>query len=105
MVRIAYEPRAYDGLDRAETLARVRAEDWEPAVIADPPGTVYPPHRHPEAKLLAFLTGSMEVRIDGQTFRCAPGDKLVISGDVEHVAVVGPAGCTYLWSEQVRDTP
>ena len=92
-----HEPGTYADLDQAQTLAAVRAEGWEPDVFADPPGAVYPPHRHPEAKLLAFLAGSMEVQVAGRAYRCRPGDKL------EHAARVGPAGCTFVWSEQVRD--
>ncbi len=101
MGRVTYEPRAFAGLDRAEVLARVRAEGWEPAAFTDPPGALYPWHRHPEAKLLAFLTGSMEVRVEGQTYRCQAGDKLIIPGNAEHAAVVGPEGCTFFWSEQL----
>jgi quercetin dioxygenase-like cupin family protein len=101
--QVRYEPGAYADLDRTRTLAAVRADGWEPAVFADPPGAVYPPHRHPETKLLAFLAGSMDVRVAGCAYRCGPGDKLVIPGGVEHAALVGPDGCTFVWSEQVRN--
>ena len=98
-----YEPGSYRGLARPDVLARVRAEGWAPVVVADPPGAVYRRHRHPEAKLLAFLAGSMNVTIAGKTYGCGPGDKLAIPGNVEHAAIVGPTGCTYLWSEQIRE--
>jgi mannose-6-phosphate isomerase-like protein (cupin superfamily) len=90
------------GRQIAAVRASLIADGWAPALIEDPPRHVYPPHRHPEAKLLAFLTGEMEVTAGEQTFRCAPGDQLVIPGDVEHAARVGPQGCTYFWSEQRR---
>jgi gentisate 1,2-dioxygenase len=102
---VIHQPRAFDGLDRLATLEQLRADGWEPAVFSDPPGFVYPAHRHPQAKLLAFLAGGMEVTAGGRTYRCAAGDKLVIPGSVEHAARVGPDGCTFYWSEQMRDRP
>lgn len=98
-----YEPRAFAGKDEASVRAAVQREGWEPLLIHDPPGTVYPPHQHPEAKLLVFLRGSMEVKVDNAVYRCLPGDKLVIPGGVEHAAVVGPEGCVFFWSEQRRE--
>jgi mannose-6-phosphate isomerase-like protein (cupin superfamily) len=87
-----YEPQRYAGLSRQEILSRVRDAGWD----------VYPPHQHTAAKLLAILSGSMAVTIDGQTYQCAPGDQVVIPGGVVHAAVVGPEGCTFYWSEQIR---
>jgi len=52
--------------------------------------------------LLAILSGSMEVRVAGETYRCLPGDQVVIPGNVEHAALVGPDGCRFYWSEQMR---
>lgn len=86
----------------AEIEAVVRAEGWDPVPIGDLPGTVYPPHRHPEAKLLVFLRGSMIVETDGERIECCPGDCLVIPGNQEHAAFVGEDGCTFFWSEQRR---
>jgi uncharacterized protein YjlB len=97
-----YEPQRYAGLSRQEILSRVRDAGWDPAPIDDPGGYVYPPHQHTAAKLLAILSGSMAVTIDGQTYQCAPGDQVVIPGGVVHAAVVGPEGCTFYWSEQIR---
>jgi quercetin dioxygenase-like cupin family protein len=99
----SYQPEAYAGRDEQAVLMELRRDGWEPAVFANPPGFVYPPHRHPQAKLLAFLAGTMEVTVEGRTYRCAAGDKLVIPGNLEHAAVVGPEGCTFFWSEQLRN--
>ena len=102
---VIHQPGAYKGLDRQATLAKLRADGWEPVVFSDPPGFVYPPHRHAETKLLAFLAGSMDVAAGGGTYQCSAGDKLAIPGNVEHAAIVGPDGCAFFWSEQMRETP
>jgi mannose-6-phosphate isomerase-like protein (cupin superfamily) len=101
--RVTFEPGTLAGLSPEAARERVRQDGWDPAVIRDAPGTIYPPHRHPEAKLLGFLAGSMRVHAGGQVYTCGPGDRLVIPGNVEHAAEVGPAGCVFLWSEQVRE--
>lgn len=54
--------------------------------------TVYPPHTHPETTLLAFVEGRMDVTVGREVYRCSPGDRLLIPGNVEHAAVVGPEG-------------
>jgi quercetin dioxygenase-like cupin family protein len=91
----------YQNLSESEIEAAVRREGFHPLLIADPPGTAYPPHRHPETKLLAFLRGSMELMIDGRRFDCSPGDRVIIPGDLFHAAIVGPEGCDFFWSEKL----
>jgi quercetin dioxygenase-like cupin family protein len=98
-----YEPGRDARRDETAVLHDLQREGWDPLRFSDPPGAVYPPHRHAETKRLAFLAGSMEVRVGDETYRCLPGDRLVIAGDTEHAAVVGPDGCTFFWSEQMRD--
>jgi hypothetical protein len=66
-------------------------------------GAVYPPHRHATAKPLVFLAGSMAVTAAGRTYHCAAGDELDIAGKVEPAAVVGTDGCTFGWSERMRE--
>ena len=73
-------------------FGRLHAESRAPLAVADAPGAVYPPPRHPEAMLLAFPGGRMEVTIAGRPDRCGPGDNLAIPGDAEHAAVVGAEG-------------
>ncbi len=103
MTLVRYEPQAFTNLDEVSVHATVEREGWAPLLIHDPPGTVYPPHHHPEAKLLVFLRGSMEVKVGGAVYRCLPGDKLIIPGGIEHAALVGPNGCVFFWSEQRRE--
>lgn len=103
MAKIALRSAAYRGLGQAAAMARARGEGWDPAPITDPPGFIYPTHRHATAKLLVVLHGTMEVIAGGRRFDGRPGDALVIPGNVEHAAVVGPEGCAFLWSEQLRE--
>lgn len=100
MQTATYEPGVFWRLDETTILRLLRDEGWAPVPIDDPAGHVYPLHRHPEAKLIAVIHGGMEVRIGHETYRCLAGDKLVIPGDTEHAAVVGPDGCTFFWSER-----
>ncbi len=96
-----YEANFYKTIDKEGIAEDARREGFDPVYITDPPGRVYPPHRHPETKLLVFLEGNMEVRVKGQEFDCKPGDKLIIPGNLEHSAIVGPEGCTFFWSEKL----
>lgn len=96
-----YQEGCYRTLDRESIAQAVRKEGFDPIFIHDPPGRVYAPHRHPQTKLLVFLAGSMEVRVEGKAYPCKPGDKLIIPGNVEHSAVVGREGCRFFWSERL----
>jgi quercetin dioxygenase-like cupin family protein len=87
--------------DKESVKAEIRKEGFDPILIHDPPGHAYPTHRHPEIELLAFLLGNMTVKVRDNTFACSPGDKIVIPGNVEHAAVVGPEGCVFFWSEKL----
>lgn len=96
-----YQPDFYKTIDRERIAEEIEKEGFEPVCISDPPGQLYAPHRHPETKLLAFLEGTMEVQVKDQKFQCKPGDKLIIPGNVEHSARVGPEGCVFFWSEKL----
>jgi quercetin dioxygenase-like cupin family protein len=96
-----YEPGYYETLTAAQIASKVHDEGFEPIRISDPPGAVYSPHTHPETKLLAFVHGTMRVSVQDKTYDCSPGDKLLIPGNVEHSALVGPEGCVYFWSEKI----
>jgi len=96
-----YESAFYQGLAVTEIRQKVVDEGFDPIRIVDPPGHIYPPHTHPETKLLAFLEGAMDVTVQGAQYHCKAGDKLLIPGNVEHAAVVGLSGCVYFWSEEL----
>lgn len=97
-----YQAQFYKTLDKDRIAEEVQEEGFEPVLITDPPGRLYAPHRHAEKKLLVFLQGSMEVTVKGQKFACKPGDKLIITGNIEHSAVAGSEGCTFFWSEKLE---
>lgn len=101
-MRAVYERQAFQSITAGEIRSAIERDGWTPSLIAEPPGAVYPRHRHAAAKLLVFLDGEMEVRAGGDLFSCQPGDRLIIPGLMEHEAKAGLEGCRYFWSEQIR---
>ncbi len=101
---VVYERGAFRETSPEEVRATVSQEGWEPLLVRDAPGAIYPEHEHVEDKLLVFLEGSMMVETGGKTYHCEPGDRLVIPGSQRHAAWVGSEGCAFLWSEQIRRT-
>ncbi|MBX3080666.1 MAG: AraC family ligand binding domain-containing protein [Anaerolineae bacterium] len=96
-----YDAKFYAGLATADIRQKVIEQGFDPILIRDHAGYEYTPHTHPETKLLAFLEGSMDVRVEGQVYHCQAGDRLLIPGDTVHAAVVGAQGCAYFWSEKL----
>ena len=90
-----YKQGFYKDLAENEVAKRVEEESFDPIKISDPPGRIYSVHTHPETKLLAFLSGSMEVKAADKTYRCKAGDKVIIDGNIKHSAVVGPEAGTF----------
>jgi quercetin dioxygenase-like cupin family protein len=98
---ISYRKGAYHNIDHETIAEKVRKEGFDPIMVHDGPGYVYPEHDHPETKLLVFLKGSMRVNVGDESFDCSPGDKLVIPGNTIHSAIAGEQGCTFFWSEKL----
>lgn len=96
-----YHPKFYKKIDGGKIAQDIRNEGFEPVLFSNGPNDVYPKHSHPETKLLVFLDGSMDVTVAGETFHCEAGDKLIISGDTSHSAVVAKNGCRFYWSEKI----
>ncbi|MBI2616676.1 AraC family ligand binding domain-containing protein [Candidatus Gottesmanbacteria bacterium] len=96
-----YYQNFYANLKDEEISRSIIAEGFDPMHYTNGPGDIYPPHKHPETKLLAFLSGSMDVVVGEEKFHCVRGDKLVIAGNVTHSARVGNDGCTFFWSEKL----
>ncbi len=70
-VTVVYQAVVYKNLQREKIAEDVRKEGFDPIYINDPPGHLYPHHRHPETKFLVFLQGGMEVEVKDQKFnRC-----------------------------------
>ena len=80
--------------------SEVIKEGFDPIKIFNTAGYIYSPHSHPETKLLAILSGSMEVEAGGKKYYLEKGDKLIIPGNITHRAVVGKDGCSFFWSEK-----
>jgi len=78
----------------------IKREGFNPLRFSNAPGFVYHSHRHQETKLLVFLEGSMEVKVEEETYQCGSGDKLIIPGNMEHSAIVGSEGCVFFWAEK-----
>lgn len=101
-----YQSAVNRGLDWVAFGWAPKAGGWDVSILPDSPGTVDWTRQHPDTKLLAFVAGSMDVRVWRPADHCAIGDKLVIPGPVEHDALVGADGYTLFWSEQLgKPTP
>jgi len=96
-----YSPKIYKDLTREQIETDIRKEGFNPIVLANDPGYIYPEHQHPETKVLAFLEGSMDITFDGKTYHCEPGDKCIVPGNTKHSAVCGKDGCVFFWSEKM----
>lgn len=98
---LMYYQNFYGDQTQEEIAASISAEGFDPLHFTNNPGDSYPPHRHPETKLLAFLKGSMDVTVGGVIYHCEPGDKMIIDSNVQHSALVGSDGCEFYWSEKL----
>src|SRR3954468_91209 len=86
----AVAPRAAAAAMRAEGL---QSYAWE-----NPPGDVYPPHRHAYAKVLFCTRGSIRFDLpeEGRSVELCAGDRLDLAAGTAHAAVVGPDGVVCL---------
>jgi hypothetical protein len=76
-----YSPTLFSDLDASTVLDRLRREGWDPISITDPPGYIYPPHSHPETKLLSILSGSMGVRVAGEAYSRQRANQTIPGGN------------------------
>jgi len=97
-VSVDYQPGFYSGTSDNDIKAAMRADGAAPECIYEPAGFTYEAHARPYDVLLAYLDGEMELDVDGEKFRCLPGDRLFIPAHTEHAAIAGPQGCVYLWA-------
>lgn len=96
-----YFPNFYSILSEDEIEAKIREEGFEPKRFHNSPGDIYEPHQHSETALIAYLVGSMKVKVGDKNYICRKGDKLFIPGNTIHSAVVGKEGCTFFWDEKL----
>ena len=86
---------------KEKIINAIREEGFDPILINDKPGFIYETHQHLEAKLIVCLKGSMKVKVKTEEYDFEPGDKLLISGNTPHSAIVGSEGCVFYWSEKI----
>jgi len=72
----------------------VNGERMTLAVVDLDPNAVLAEHRHPNEQMGFIISGSMTMRIGGDSRELRAGDTYVIPGDTPHDAVTGPDGCT-----------
>ena len=89
------------GTSEEEIKKLIKSEGFDSNLFSNQPGYVYEHHQHPETKLLGCLKGSMKVTVNGKEYDFEPGDKLIITGNTPHKAVVGSKGCVFFWSEKI----
>lgn len=80
---------------------RLAAEGFDVMTWNDPPGRLYPPHRHGHHESLWCVRGAITFHVGGQDYRLDPGDRLMLPRNTLHGATVGPDGATYLIGEKV----
>lgn len=81
-------------------------EDWEGQLIKDgyanvtlhkdPADFKYPEHSHPVDTAYAILKGDMIVKMEGKDFAIGQGQRIDITKQVIHEALVGKDGCSFL---------
>src|SRR5689334_7576017 len=57
-----YFQQYYKGKSDDEMMKEISHEGFDPLRIINEPGYIYSQHEHPETKILAFLSGSMDVK-------------------------------------------
>ena len=66
---------------------------------SDSPGAFYDKHEHPNVTAHIILKGSMTLTIEGIRKDCSEGDRIDVPANTEHLAQIGPNGCTYVNGE------
>jgi hypothetical protein len=90
-------------MDETQICERLSREGYNPRRVAEPPGAIYENHRNAHDMLLAFVTGSADVRIGRDLYHCVGGDRLNIPGDIEHSATIGADGVVYFMTQVVNE--
>lgn len=93
------KPGYYYGKSEHEIAVELGREGLAPRRVVEAPGSRYDAHKNSYDILLAFLSGTAHIRIGKREYVCRKGDRLIISGGIEHSAVVGVDGCIYLMTE------
>ena len=83
----------WDGAEPPTALEleqRLRAEGLRPCRFVDPPGKVYPPHRHQAREVRWLLCGKLRIRFEGDegTVVLGPGDRIDLPAGLLHAVEV-----------------
>jgi quercetin dioxygenase-like cupin family protein len=70
---------------------RLAQEGYRVVEWSDPPGTTYPPHRHPEDQTHWIIRGALALEVEGQTYVLGPGDRDFLPAGTVHAARVTSA--------------
>ena len=86
------------GAPDARTLRRrMEREGYTVFEWSDRPGTVYPPHSHPEDQSHWVLGGALTLTVEGEEYTLAPGDRDFLPAWTVHEArVEGTEAAVYL---------
>ena len=93
----------YQGKSEDEIASDLSSQGLRPQRVNDAPGSTYSGHKNSDDILMAFVAGSAQVRVGDQVYECEAGDRVLIDGQTEHSADVGPQGVTYLMTQVPRN--
>jgi quercetin dioxygenase-like cupin family protein len=98
-IKLMLKPGYYLGRSEHEIAVDLGREGLAPKRIVEQPGSRYDRHKNAFDILMAFVSGSANIRIGERNYVCRAGDRLIISGGIEHSAVVGDNGCVYFMTQ------
>lgn len=83
--------------DARNLRRRMEREGYTVFEWSDRPGTVYPPHGHPEDQSHWVLSGELTLTVEGEEYTLAAGDRDFLPAWTEHEArVEGAEAAVYL---------
>lgn len=73
-------------------------------VQRDTPHRIHSLHRHPVDETLHIVEGQIDFEVAGATFRCGPGDRLLLPAETPHASRAGAPGCLYVIATRTVST-
>lgn len=68
----------------------------------DEPNTKYPVHAHKGKVSFYVMKGSITMGLENKIITLNPVDRIDIPAGVNHMAAVGPNGCTFIVGEEIE---
>ncbi len=85
-------------MDRAKMERDLHTRGFSCGHLTDPPGQVWRNYIHNVDEVLIVVEGEMELELQGQTFRPAIGEEVLIPAGVVHtVRNVGPTTARWIY--------